>query len=106
MNNIKASINATQFDESNIYMSSHGLVGSISPRDRENMPQQSPAPLTPSFLANAVAQPPPPATNQNSAKEYVESLHQNSKSQLIYGKNHVIVCQVNKYDIRYIYIRV
>lgn len=33
--------------------------------------------------------------NVNSAKEYVESLHQNSKSQLIYGKNHVIVSQVN-----------
>lgn len=29
----------------------------------------------------------------NNAKEYVESLHQNTKSQLIYGKNNVIVCQ-------------
>ena len=31
-----------------------------------------------------------------SAKEYVESLHQNSKSQIIYGKNHVIVIQREK----------
>ncbi len=30
-----------------------------------------------------------------SAKEYVESLHQNSKSQLVYGKNNVIVKQVS-----------
>ena len=30
-----------------------------------------------------------------SAKEYVESLHQNSRSQLIYGKNNVTVKQVN-----------
>lgn len=28
-------------------------------------------------------------------KEFVESLHQNIKSQLVYGKNHVIVNQVN-----------
>ena len=32
-------------------------------------------------------------THPSSAREYVESLHQNSKSQLIYGKNHVIVRQ-------------
>lgn len=31
-----------------------------------------------------------------SAKEYVESLHQNSRSQIIYGKNHVIVIQREK----------
>lgn len=31
-----------------------------------------------------------------SAKEYVESLHQNSKSQIIYGKNHVMVIQREK----------
>jgi hypothetical protein len=41
---------------------------------------------------------PSPCVNQNtfnfsSAKEYVESLHQNSRSQLIYGKNHVRVSQ-------------
>lgn len=31
------------------------------------------------------------SAHTNSAKEYVESLHQNSKSQIIYGKNHVLV---------------
>lgn len=43
--------------------------------------------------------------NQNSnrlsacfIKEFVESLHQNVKSQLVYGKNHVIVNQVNIYQ--------
>jgi hypothetical protein len=41
---------------------------------------------------------PSPCVSQNtfnfsSAKEYVESLHQNSRSQLIYGKNHVRVSQ-------------
>ena len=30
-----------------------------------------------------------------SAKEYVESLHQNSKTQLLYGKNNVIVQPVS-----------
>jgi hypothetical protein len=35
-----------------------------------------------------------PTAIVNTAKEYVESLHQNSKSQLIYGKNHVVVQQV------------
>ncbi len=34
--------------------------------------------------------------SSSSAREYVESLHQNSKSQLIYGKNHVIVRQKDK----------
>jgi hypothetical protein len=34
--------------------------------------------------------------NNSSAREYVESLHQNSKSQLIYGKNHVIVVQKDR----------
>lgn len=28
-------------------------------------------------------------------KEYVESIHQNNKSQLIYGKNNILVNQVN-----------
>jgi hypothetical protein len=35
-----------------------------------------------------------PTATVNTAKDYVESLHQNSKSQLIYGKNHVVVQQV------------
>ncbi len=33
------------------------------------------------------------STVNTGAKEYVESLHQNSKSQLLYGKNNVIVKQ-------------
>lgn len=33
------------------------------------------------------------STANTGAKEYVESLHQNSKSQLIYGKNNVVVKQ-------------
>lgn len=33
----------------------------------------------------------------NNAKEYVESLHQNTKSQLIFGKNNVYVNQVSGY---------
>lgn len=85
----KASISATMFDESLVLNPINGTFGSISPRERESLP-----PLTPSFLANST---PPPTTvslTANSAKEYVESLHQNSKSQLIYGKNHVIVSQV------------
>lgn len=66
-----------------------GNFGPISPRERETLP-----PLTPSYLANATPPPPPVSMVANSAKEYVESLHQNSKSQLIYGKNHVVVSQV------------
>ncbi|CAF4348298.1 unnamed protein product, partial [Adineta steineri] len=34
----------------------------------------------------------------NSAKDYVESLHQNAKSQLIYGKNNVLVQPVPGHD--------
>lgn len=32
-----------------------------------------------------------PAVSTNPGKDYVESLHQNAKSQLIYGKNNVLV---------------
>jgi hypothetical protein len=35
----------------------------------------------------------------NSAKDYVESLHQNAKSQLIYGKNNVLVQPVKRIDL-------
>jgi hypothetical protein len=35
-----------------------------------------------------------PSSCFSSPKEYVESLHQNSRSQIIYGKNHVVVNQV------------
>ena len=65
-------------------------------------PSLSPQPQTPSYspknfypqTSNS-----PSATGvtvMNTAKEYVESLHQNSKSQIIYGKNHVIVNQREK----------
>ena len=65
-----------------------GQVMTRAERDREILP-----PLTPGYLSNPI---PPLPLVSNSAKEYVESLHQNSKSQLIYGKNHVVVCQVLK----------
>ena len=94
------------FDE-NMYLTPIGSgnnFGPISPRERENLP-----PLTPSYLANSTPPPPPVSMFANSAKEYVESLHQNSKSQLIYGKNHVVVSQVMKkrsfsYNIKRVFI--
>ena len=52
-------------------------------------------PLTPSsFNSNVSNQSSPSISINYNAKEYVESLHQNSKSQLIYGKNYVIVYPV------------
>lgn len=94
----KASINATIFDENMLLTpiggSGGGTCGTVSPRERESLP-----PLTPSYLANSTPPPPPVSLFANSAKEYVESLHQNSKSQLIYGKNHVIVSQVKKKNL-------
>jgi hypothetical protein len=55
----------------------------------------SKSPMTP--LSNNISNSSPPGSVNNinaNAKEYVESLHQNSKSQLIYGKNYVIVYPV------------
>ncbi|CAF0919976.1 unnamed protein product [Brachionus calyciflorus] len=56
--------------------------------------------LTPKDCMHAYIPPSPSSIQSNlinhSAKEYVESLHQNSKSQIIYGKNHVIVNQREK----------
>lgn len=53
------------------------------------------SPLTPtSYNSNPSPTGSVNSNNSSNAKEYVESLHQNSKSQLIYGKNHVIVYPV------------
>lgn len=64
-------------------------------------PSLSPQPQTPSyspknFYPQSGNSPSSGVTVMNTAKEYVESLHQNSKSQIIYGKNHVIVNQREK----------
>jgi hypothetical protein len=49
---------------------------------------------------NSIAPHTPPKKKADSAKEYVESLHQNYKSQLIYGKNNICVkMQQNKEEI-------
>lgn len=82
------------FDEVLLLSPIGGNIGQISPRERESLP-----PLTPSYFSASIPPPPPVSMVANSAKEYVESLHQNSKSQLIYGKNHVIVSQVFQFFI-------
>lgn len=48
-----------------------------------NLPSATPSTSTQIVTSNSIT--------SSSAKEYVESLHQNSKTQLIYGKNHVVV---------------
>lgn len=37
--------------------------------------------------------------NPVSAKDYVESLHQNSRATLLYGKNNVLVLPVSLYEV-------
>lgn len=81
----KASMNALE-DISN----QSGQLGTIH--------SKCPTPQTPDFSKRREVSTPFPSspsspmnTATNSAKEYVESLHQNSKSQLLYGKNNVVV---------------
>lgn len=78
-NSLKTTSNLANTTSNHIYKESQNNLG--------------PLPLSP---INAIPSPTLSTSPNNSAKEYVESLHQNSKSQLIYGKNYVIVNQVIK----------